>query len=62
MNFSPQLFKKIMIEAYLAGAETMTCGCLPLPTKAEAREWFEDNYGLGQIEECECCEAEDGDS
>jgi len=27
-----------MIEAYLAGAESMTCGCLPMQTKAEARD------------------------
>ena len=40
---SPQQFKKLMIEAYLAGAESMTCGCLPMQTKAEARDWFEEN-------------------
>jgi disulfide oxidoreductase YuzD len=43
---SPQLFKKLMIEAYLAGAESMICGCLPMQTKKEAREWFEENHQL----------------
>jgi hypothetical protein len=63
MNLTPQLFKKFIIEAYIAGAETMTCGCLPPPTKTEAREWFDDQFGLGQVEECECCEdKDDGDS
>jgi hypothetical protein len=41
---SPQLFKKYMLEAYLAGAESMICGCLPMVTKSEAREWFEENH------------------
>jgi hypothetical protein len=43
---SPQQFKKLMIEAYLTGAESMVCGCLPMQTKAEAREWFEENHQL----------------
>jgi hypothetical protein len=33
-----------MLEAYLAGAESMICGCLPMITKSEAREWFEENH------------------
>jgi hypothetical protein len=45
---SPQQLKKLLIEAYLAGAESMTCGCLPMQTKLDAREWFEDNYQLFQ--------------
>lgn len=45
---SPQQLKKLIIEAYLAGAESMVCGCLPMQTKAEAREWFEENYQLFQ--------------
>lgn len=47
-SMSPQQFKKLIIEAYLAGAESMTCGCLPMQTKADAREWFEDNHQLFQ--------------
>ena len=43
---SPQQFKKVMIEAYLAGAESVYCGCLPAATKADARDWFEENYQL----------------
>ena len=45
---SPQQLKKLIIEAYLACAESMTCGCLPMQTKADAREWFEDNHQLFQ--------------
>jgi disulfide oxidoreductase YuzD len=49
---SPQVFKRMMIEAYLAGAESMICGCLPMQTKKEAREWFEENHQLfDEIEE-----------
>ena len=43
---SPQQFKKLMIDAYLSGAESMICGCLPMQTKKEAREWFEENHQL----------------
>jgi hypothetical protein len=43
---SPQQFKKLMIEAYLAGAESMYCGCIPETTKADARDWFEENHQL----------------
>jgi hypothetical protein len=35
-----------MIDAYLSGAESMICGCLPMQTKKEAREWFEENHQL----------------
>ena len=45
---SPQQFKKLMIEAYLAGAESVYCGCLPAATKADARDWFEENHQLFQ--------------
>jgi hypothetical protein len=43
---SPQQLKKLLIEAYLAGAESMYCGCIPATTKAEARDWFEENHQL----------------
>ena len=55
---SPQLFKKLMIDAYLAGAESMICGCLPMQTKGEAREWYEENHQLFDESDKE----EDGDS
>jgi hypothetical protein len=43
---SPQQLKKLLIEAYLAGAESVYCGCLPAATKADARDWFEENHQL----------------
>jgi hypothetical protein len=43
---SPQQFKKLMIQAYLAGAESMYCGCIPEITKTDARNWFEENHQL----------------
>jgi hypothetical protein len=43
---SPQQFKKLMIQAYLAGAESMYCGCIPETTKTDARNWFEENHQL----------------
>jgi hypothetical protein len=54
---SPQQLKKLLIEAYLAGAENMYCGCIPAATKAEARDWFEENHQL--FDETD---NEDGDS
>lgn len=45
---SQQQLKKLIIEAYLAGAESMICGCLPMQTKSDAREWYEENYQLFQ--------------
>jgi hypothetical protein len=42
----PQQLKKLLIEAYLAGAESVYCGCLPAATKADARDWFEENHQL----------------
>jgi hypothetical protein len=43
---SPQQLKKLLIEAYIAGAESMVCGCLPMQTKSDARNWFEENHQL----------------
>ena len=49
---SPQVFKRMMIEAYLAGASSMYCGCYEMPNKSQAREWFEENHQLfDEIEE-----------
>lgn len=58
----PVAFKKAMLEAYLAGAEAMAAGDIDVPSKKEAREWFENDYGLIVTDEkCDCCD-DDGDS
>lgn len=55
----PGAFRKLMIEAYLAGATVMDCGCYERPTKQEAREWFDNEYGKQESdEECDCCDEE----
>jgi hypothetical protein len=57
MIMHPVVFRKLMIEAYLAGATVMDCGCYERPTKAEAREWFDNEYGKQESdEECDCCD------
>ena len=48
--------KKLLIEAYMAGAESMYCGCYERPTKDDARTWHDDYFGIDEIEDCECCE------
>jgi hypothetical protein len=56
------MIKKLLIEAYLSGAEAMYCGCYAIPTKAEAREWYDQEYGVQDTEtteDCDCCEEED---
>jgi hypothetical protein len=50
--------KKLIIDAYLAGANSMYCGCYERPTKAEARDWYDQEYGIEEIEDCECCDDE----
>lgn len=58
----PVAFKKAMLEAYLAGAEAMAAGDIDVPSKKEAREWFDNEYGLiATNEKCDCCD-DDGDS
>ncbi len=52
----PGTFRKLMIDAYLSGAKVMDCGCYDLPTKQEARDWFDDEYGTEESEECDCCD------
>lgn len=52
----PVAFKKAMIEAYLAGADSMYCGCYNRQTRADAKEWFDNEYGQQQSEDCDCCE------
>jgi disulfide oxidoreductase YuzD len=64
-SMHPVAFKKAMIEAYLAGASVMYCGCYEKPTRKEAREWFDNEFGLITSDSnCDCCEddEEDGDS
>jgi hypothetical protein len=48
--------KKLLIEAYMAGAESKYCGCYERPTKDDARAWHNDYFGIDEIEDCECCE------
>jgi hypothetical protein len=49
-----------MIEAYIAGAEAMASGDIDMPSKKEARDWFDNEYGLTVTEEkCDCCEETD---
>lgn len=56
----PVAFRKAMIEAYLAGAESVVqSGIIESPSKKEARDWFDNEYGLQQTEECDCCEETD---
>ena len=52
----PVAFKKALIEAYLAGASNMYCGCYEMQSRADAKEWFENDYGRQDPEECDCCE------
>jgi len=57
----PVTFRKALIEAYLAGASSMHCGCYEMQTKADAREWYDNEYGtIDDLEErCDCCDDED---
>jgi hypothetical protein len=55
----PTAFKKAMLEAYLAGASSMYCGCYEMPNKSQAREWFDNEYGPQESEECDCCDEEE---
>jgi hypothetical protein len=46
-----------MIEAYMAGfAAAIEAGLKDYPTKQEARDWFDNEYGHSESEECDCCE------
>lgn len=56
----PIAFRKAIIEAYLAGAESVIqSGIIETPSKKEARDWFDNEYGEQKSEECDCCEEED---
>jgi hypothetical protein len=53
----PITFRKAMIEAYLAGAASIVeSGSHEYPSKKEARDWFDNEYGTQQTEKCDCCE------
>ena len=47
-----------MVEAYLAGAASIIdSGSHEYPSKREASEWFDNEYGLTVTDEkCDCCE------
>jgi hypothetical protein len=51
--------KKLLIDAYMSGAESMYCGCYVRPTKTEARDWYDSTYGVDEIEDCECCDEDE---
>jgi hypothetical protein len=34
----------------------MYCGCYEKQSKADAKDWFDNQYGLQESEECDCCE------
>jgi|LauGreDrversion4_2_1035121.scaffolds.fasta_scaffold225892_3 hypothetical protein len=55
----PIAFRKAMIEAYMAGAESMFCGCYDRKTKSDAREWFDNEYGMIEETACDCCEEDE---
>lgn len=56
-NMHPIAFRKALIEAYLAGASSMYCGCYNMQSKKDAAEWFDNEYGtIDDSEECDCCE------
>lgn len=56
----PVAFRKAMIQAYIAGAESVIQSELKeTPSKQDARDWFDNEYGLLKSEECDCCEEED---
>ena len=53
----PVAFRKAMIEAYMAGAEAISSGDIYRASKEDARDWFDNQYGLTVTEEkCDCCE------
>ena len=55
----PVTFRKAMIEAYLAGAASIVeSGSHEHPSKEEARDWFDNEYGTQESEKCDCCEEE----
>ena len=37
----------------------MYCGCYEMQTRAQAKEWFDNEYGQQESEECDCCEEKD---
>jgi hypothetical protein len=55
----PVAFRKAMIEAYIAGAEAMASGDIYSPSKKDARDWFDNQYGVQETQECDCCEDND---
>lgn len=59
----PVAFRKAMIQAYMAGAEAMAERDIDVPSKQDAKDWFDNEYGLLATEKCDCCEDdEDGDT
>jgi hypothetical protein len=44
------LVKKLILEAYIAGSEAVHCGCYPRLTKADARDWYDQEFGIEDLE------------
>lgn len=60
LKMHPVTFRKKMIEAYMAGAEAMASGDIDELSKREAKDWFDNEYGLTvNTEKCDCCEDND---
>jgi hypothetical protein len=56
----PVAFRKAMTQAYMAGAESVIQSeSKETPSKQDAKDWFDNEYGLLKSEECDCCEEED---
>lgn len=46
-----------MIEAYLAGAASIIeSRSHEYPSKEEAKDWFDNEYGTQESKKCDCCE------
>jgi len=38
--------KHIMLKAYMAGADSMYCGCYDLPDEEQFNKWFESEFKI----------------
>jgi hypothetical protein len=56
----PIAIRKAIIKAYIAGAAVTNGGGI-MPTKREAVDYYDDEFGMLDLSEqkCDCCEEED---
>ena len=56
----PIAIRKAIIKAYIAGAHLINDGGV-IPTKEEAVDYYDDEFGVLDLSEqkCDCCEEED---